>query len=93
MADFANIKTVFGRTDYSLRSAIAQTLKNNGEDLFPRKASLDDPNPNQSGYLGKADQNVTLDRLSVPKLQSIKNDVLKCDKHYAACIDQGAKKK
>ena len=92
MADFENIKKVFGRTDYNLRIALAETLRQKGENLFPKTQYCDSTKPAESGlhnmtcYICQSDQNAKLQSLSVAKLESVKKDVLLCDKNFPACV-------
>jgi hypothetical protein len=95
MAEFENIQKVFGRSDYKLRTAIAQVLQNQGDNLFPKNGSCDNTvirhreSPEldkHTCYAGQLDQNAKLTQVPVSKLQSIKDEVFKCDKDFRACI-------
>lgn len=91
-SSYPNIKEVFGRDDYNLRAAIAQTLYKKGESLFPGENTPEHLRKEQSvgatltSYTGKSSENVALAKLTAPKLREIKKDVLACDADFPKCM-------
>ncbi len=79
--DFPNIKAVFGRQDYQFRIAIAQALFLAGKNLFPTNSyhtkdiqqyDLKNLGCTMTFYIGEADQNEKLKKVTVKQLEAVK---------------------
>ena len=79
--NFPNIKAVFGRQDYQFRIAIAQALFLAGKNLFPtnsyhapntQEVDLKNEGCTMTYYIGEADQNEALKKVTVKQLEAIK---------------------